>query len=62
MEVKIEASWKEVLSTVFKSTYFLQTAAHIKTELATGANIFLQAMLFLMHSIKRHLTMLKWLY
>ena len=40
MEVKIEASWKEVLSNVFKSTYFLQTAAHIKTELATGANIF----------------------
>jgi uracil-DNA glycosylase len=25
---------------VFKSTYFLQTAAHIKTELATGAKIF----------------------
>ena len=40
MEVKIEASWKEVLSNVFKSTYFLQTAAHIKTEIATGANIF----------------------
>jgi uracil-DNA glycosylase len=40
MEVKIEASWKEVLSNVFKSSYFLQTAAHIKTELATGAKIF----------------------
>jgi uracil-DNA glycosylase len=40
MEVKIEASWKEVLSNVFNSTYFLQTAAHIKTEIATGANIF----------------------
>jgi uracil-DNA glycosylase len=40
MEVKIEASWKEVLNTVFKSTYFLQTAAHIETELATGAKIF----------------------
>jgi uracil-DNA glycosylase len=40
MEVKIEASWKEVLSKVFKSSYFLQTAAHIKTELATGAKIF----------------------
>ena len=40
MEVKIESSWKEVLSTVFKSTYFLQTASHIKTELATGATIF----------------------
>ena len=40
MEVKIEASWKEVLNTFFKSTYFLQTAAHIKTELATGATIF----------------------
>ena len=40
MEVKIEASWKEVLSNVFKSTYFLQTAAHIKTEIVTGANIF----------------------
>ncbi|MCX6201334.1 MAG: uracil-DNA glycosylase, partial [Bacteroidetes bacterium] len=25
---------------VFKSSYFLQTAAHIKTELATGAKIF----------------------
>ena len=40
MEVKIESSWKEVLSTVFKSTYFLQTASHIKTELATGIKIF----------------------
>jgi len=40
MEVKIEASWKEVLRNVFKSSYFLQTAAHIKTELATGAKIF----------------------
>jgi uracil-DNA glycosylase len=40
MEVKIESSWKEVLSNVFKSSYFLQTAAHIKTELATGAKIF----------------------
>ena len=40
MEVKIEASWKEVLSNVFESSYFLQTAAHIKTELATGAKIF----------------------
>jgi uracil-DNA glycosylase len=40
MEVKIEASWKEALSDVFKSTPFLQVAAHIKTELATGAHIF----------------------
>lgn len=40
MEVKIEASWKEVLSDVFTSTPFLQAAAHIKTELATGAHIF----------------------
>jgi uracil-DNA glycosylase len=40
MEVKIEASWKEVLSTVFKSNYFLQTTAHLKTEIVTGAKIF----------------------
>ena len=40
MEVKIEASWKEVLSDVFRSTPFLQAAAHIKTELATGKHIF----------------------
>jgi uracil-DNA glycosylase len=40
MEVKIETSWKEVLNKEFKSTYFLQTAAHIKTELDTGAKIF----------------------
>jgi len=40
MEVKIETSWKEVLRKEFKSTYFLQTAAHIKTELATGVKIF----------------------
>jgi uracil-DNA glycosylase len=40
MEIKIEASWKEVLSDVFKSTHFLQAAAHIKTELATGTHIF----------------------
>jgi uracil DNA glycosylase len=31
MEVKIETSWKEVLNKEFKSTYFLQTAAHLKT-------------------------------
>ena len=40
MEIKIEASWKEVLGDVFKSTHFLQAAAHIKTELATGEHIF----------------------
>lgn len=40
MEIKIETSWKEVLGDVFKSTYFLQAASHIKTELATGTTIF----------------------
>jgi uracil-DNA glycosylase len=40
MEVKIESSWKKALSAVFTSTQFLQAAAHIKTELATGATIF----------------------
>jgi uracil-DNA glycosylase len=40
MKVKIEPSWKEALSDVFNKTYFLQIAAHLKTELATGATLF----------------------
>lgn len=40
MDVKIEASWKTVLKQEFTKPYFLQVAAHLKTERATGAVIF----------------------
>lgn len=40
MDVKIEASWKEVLKHEFTKPYFLQVAAHLKTERATGATIY----------------------
>lgn len=40
MDVKIEASWKEVLKAEFNKPYFLQIAAHLKTERATGATIY----------------------
>jgi uracil-DNA glycosylase len=34
MEVKIEASWKEVLKAEFSKPYFLQIVTHLKTEKA----------------------------
>lgn len=40
MDVKIEASWKEVLKHEFTKPYFLQVAAHLKTERATAATIY----------------------
>jgi len=40
MDVKIESSWKEVLKSEFSKPYFLQIAAHLKTEKATGATIY----------------------
>lgn len=40
MDVKIEASWKDVLKHEFTKPYFLQVAAHLKTERATGATIY----------------------
>lgn len=40
MDVKIEASWKEELKHEFTKPYFLQVAAHLKTERATGAVIY----------------------
>jgi uracil-DNA glycosylase len=40
MDVKIEASWKEVLRNEFSKPYFLQIVAHLKTERATGAVIY----------------------
>ena len=40
MDVKIEASWKEVLKHEFTKPYFLQVAAHLKTERATGALVY----------------------
>lgn len=40
MDVKIEASWKEVLKHEFTKPYFLQIAAHLKTEKATGATVY----------------------
>ncbi len=40
MEVKMEASWKEVLRQEFTKPYFLQVVAHLKTEKATGAVVY----------------------
>ena len=40
MDVKIEASWKEVLKHEFTKSYFLQVATHLKTEKATGAVVY----------------------
>lgn len=40
MDVTIEASWKEVLKQEFNKPYFLQVAAHLKTEKASGATIY----------------------
>ncbi len=40
MEVKIEPSWKEVLSPVFKRHFFLQLVTHVKTEIASGSIIY----------------------
>lgn len=40
MEVKIEASWKEVLKQEFSKPYFLQVVTHLKTEKATGAVVY----------------------
>ena len=40
MDVKIEDSWKKVLKNEFTKPYFLQVAAHLKTEKATGATVY----------------------
>lgn len=40
MDVKIEASWKDVLKNEFSKPYFLQVVTHLKTERATGAVIY----------------------
>lgn len=40
MDVKIEASWKEVLKDEFKKPYFKQITEHLKTEKAQGKTIF----------------------
>jgi uracil-DNA glycosylase len=40
MDVKIEASWKEMLKSEFTKPYFMQIATHLKTEKLTGATIY----------------------
>jgi uracil-DNA glycosylase len=40
MEVKIEASWKEVLKSEFSKPYFQQIPLHIKTEKSQGKTIY----------------------
>jgi uracil-DNA glycosylase len=40
MDVKIEASWKDVLQAEFNKPYFLQIVTHLKTERATGKIIY----------------------
>ena len=40
MDVKMEESWKEVLRDEFLRPYFLQIAAHLKTERATHTTIY----------------------
>ncbi len=40
MEVKIDASWKEVLTPLFEKAYFKQIVAHLKTEKALKSTIY----------------------
>lgn len=40
MDVKIEASWKEMLKHEFTRPYFLQVVTHLKTEKASGATVY----------------------
>jgi uracil-DNA glycosylase len=40
MDVKIEASWKEILKDEFKKPYFLQISEHLKTEKKQGKTIY----------------------
>ena len=40
MDVKIEASWKNVLKNEFNKPYFLQVVTHLKTERAIGTLIY----------------------
>ena len=40
MDVKIDASWKEILRHEFTKPYFLQVVTHLKTEKATGAVVY----------------------
>ena len=40
MNVKMEASWKEVLQDEFKKPYFKQITEHIKTEKEQGKTIY----------------------
>jgi uracil-DNA glycosylase len=40
MDVKIEASWKEVLKAEFSQPYFQQIPLHIKTEKSQGKTIY----------------------
>lgn len=40
MNVKMEASWKEVLKNEFKKPYFKQIVEHLKTEKAQGKTIY----------------------
>jgi uracil-DNA glycosylase len=40
MDVKMEASWKNVLKHEFSKPYFLQVVAYLKTEKATGAVVY----------------------
>src|SRR5919202_5079784 len=40
MDVKIEASWKEVLNSEFSKPYFQQIVAFLKTEKAQGKIIY----------------------
>ena len=40
MDVKIEASWKEVLKGEFSKPYFQQIPLHLKTEKSQGKTIY----------------------
>ena len=40
MDVKIEASWKKVLTPLFEKPYFSQITAHLKTEKALNRTIY----------------------
>jgi uracil-DNA glycosylase len=56
MDVKIEEGWKNVLKGEFSKPYFQNAVTFIKVEKSQGKTIYPRGPLFLMLSIKHHLT------
>src|ERR1700722_14359959 len=59
MDVKIEASWKEVLKNEFTKPYFLEIVTFLKTEKATGKTIYPPGPLIFNAFIQTHFSNVK---